>query len=87
MKPYWTRTSTFHVQGSLFAVLVLLLLFLTSAAGDFRLRPDSPCIDGSTNVTALSPTDLLGLSRALDGNGDGHRPRRHGRLRVQSISV
>jgi hypothetical protein len=46
-------------------------LFVDFAAGDFRLRPDSPCIDAGTNLTALISTDLLGLPRALDGNGDG----------------
>ena len=46
-------------------------LFADAAAGDFRLRPDSPCIDAGTNLTALISTDLLGLPRALDGNNDG----------------
>ncbi|MHC1768176.1 MAG: choice-of-anchor Q domain-containing protein [Verrucomicrobiia bacterium] len=44
---------------------------MNAAAADFRLRPDSPCIDAGTNLTALISTDLLGLPRALDGNGDG----------------
>jgi len=45
--------------------------FVNAATGDFRLRPDSPCIDAGTNLTALISTDLLGLPRALDGNNDG----------------
>jgi hypothetical protein len=45
--------------------------FVDAAVGDFRLRPDSPCIDAGTNLTALISTDLLGLPRPLDGNGDG----------------
>jgi len=45
--------------------------FVNAAVGDFRLRPDSPCIDAGTNLTAHISTDLLGLPRALDGNGDG----------------
>ena len=45
--------------------------FANAAGGDFRLRPNSPCIDAGTNLTVLLPTDLLGLPRTLDGNGDG----------------
>jgi len=45
-------------------------LFVDDAAGDFRLRPDSPCIDAGTNLTELS-TDILGLPRPMDGNNDG----------------
>ena len=45
--------------------------FLDAAAGDFRLRPDSPCVDAGTNLTELLTTDILGLPRPLDGNGDG----------------
>jgi PKD repeat protein len=45
--------------------------FVDAAAGDFRLRPDSPCIDAGTNLTEFITTDMLGLPRPLDGNGDG----------------
>lgn len=61
--------------------------FRDAAAGDFRLSEDSPCIDAGTNllgfsvsvwaagglvvVGQLGGTDLYGLSRFLDGNGDG----------------
>jgi hypothetical protein len=45
--------------------------FVNAAAGDFRLRPDSPCIDAGTNLAKLSSTDILGLPRPLDGNGEG----------------
>jgi hypothetical protein len=45
--------------------------FVDAAAGDFRLRPDSPCIDAGTNLIALTLTDISGLSRVLDGDGDG----------------
>jgi hypothetical protein len=45
--------------------------FVDAAAGGFRLRPDSPCIDAGTNVTDTITTDILGLPRPLDGNGDG----------------
>jgi hypothetical protein len=46
-------------------------LFINAAAGDFRLRPDSPCIDAGTNLTGLISTDILGLPRPMDGDGDG----------------
>ena len=45
--------------------------FVNAAAGDFRLRPDSPCIDAGTNLVDLLATDLLGLPRVMDGNNDG----------------
>jgi hypothetical protein len=45
--------------------------FMSFAAGDFRLRPDSPCIDAGTNLTGLISTDVLGLPRPMDGNNDG----------------
>jgi hypothetical protein len=61
-------------------------LFMDMAAGDFRLREDSPCIDAGTNLVALAftdsntgklvtyahdPMDILGNTRFIDGNGDG----------------
>jgi hypothetical protein len=45
--------------------------FVNLEGGDFRLRPDSPCIDAGTDLTEFITTDLLGLPRPLDGNGDG----------------
>jgi len=45
--------------------------FVNTAAGDFRLRPDSPCIDTGTNLVDLIATDILGVPRPLDGDGDG----------------
>lgn len=45
--------------------------FMDAAAGDFRLRLDSPCIDAGTDLTAWLTANLLGLPRPLDGNGDG----------------
>jgi hypothetical protein len=46
-------------------------LFVNFAAGDYRLRPDSPCIDAGTNLAGLISTDILGLPRLMDGNDDG----------------
>jgi hypothetical protein len=65
-------------------------LFMDMAAGDFRLREDSPCIDAGTNLVGFTmtitnadsgdisvisyahdPTDILGNTRFIDGNGDG----------------
>ena len=45
--------------------------FVNAAASDFRLLPDSPCIDAGTNLVGLIDTDIVGLPRPLDGNGDG----------------
>ena len=45
--------------------------FVNAAAGDFRLRPDSPCIDAGTNLASIITTDILGLPRPMDGNNDG----------------
>ena len=45
--------------------------FVNDAAGDYRLLPDSPCIDAGTNLVDLTATDLLGLPRVMDGNNDG----------------
>lgn len=44
---------------------------VNAAAGDFRLRPDSLCIDAGTNLSDIIPTDILGNTRFIDGNGDG----------------
>ncbi|HEY5911103.1 MAG TPA: Calx-beta domain-containing protein [Verrucomicrobiae bacterium] len=41
------------------------------AAGDFRLRPGSPCIDAGTNLAGIISTDILGLPRPMDGDNDG----------------
>src|SRR3954452_14974580 len=47
--------------------------FADAAAGDFRLRPDSPLVDaGGADASALpgGATDLDGAARVVDGNGD-----------------
>jgi len=43
----------------------------TNGWSNLRLQPNSPCIDAGTNLTGLIATDLLGLPRPMDGNGDG----------------
>jgi len=45
--------------------------FVNAAAGDFRLRPDSPCIDAGTNLSDVITTDIVGEFRPWDGNRDG----------------
>lgn len=76
------RTGTVEVTGLRLGIdlnysLGLSRIALTNAVtlrsvnGDFRLRPDSPCIDAGTDRTELLATDILGLPRPLDGDGDG----------------
>jgi PKD repeat protein len=45
--------------------------FVNAASWDFRLRPDSPCIDAGKDLADIIATDIRGLPRPLDGNGDG----------------
>ncbi len=45
--------------------------FVNAAAGDYKLRAGSPCIDTGTNLSASITNDLDGRPRPLDGNGDG----------------
>lgn len=45
-------------------------LFRNQATGDYRLSPGSPAIDAGTSLGAPA-TDFDGVTRPLDGNGDG----------------
>ena len=45
-------------------------LFLDPGGRDYRLRPRSPAVDAGTNAGAPT-TDIRGLARPVDGNGDG----------------
>ncbi len=45
--------------------------FVNAAASDYRLRPDSVLVDAGNPVPPTSESDLRGLPRVRDGNGDG----------------
>jgi hypothetical protein len=45
-------------------------LFVDAAHGDFRLLPDSPCINGGRNSYVTDSTDLDGNSRIVGGTVD-----------------
>ncbi len=42
-------------------------LFIDVQGGDFRLRPDSPCIDAGFNYPDLPETDIVGMHRIMFG--------------------
>ena len=45
-------------------------IFVDAAAGDYRLRPDSPCIDAGIDGTGVGATDLSGGMRVRGGGVD-----------------
>lgn len=45
--------------------------FVDPAAGDYRLRLDSPCLDAGDPTAVPRGTDLAGAPRFLDGDQDG----------------
>ena len=44
--------------------------YVDAAAGDYRLRPDSPCVDAGVAGAAVGATDLLGGMRVRGGGVD-----------------
>jgi parallel beta-helix repeat protein len=44
--------------------------FVDLAAGDFRLRPDSPCINAGRNIYITNVTDFAGNARIVGGTVD-----------------
>ncbi|WP_136061200.1 choice-of-anchor Q domain-containing protein [Pontiella sulfatireligans] len=45
--------------------------FVNAKRGDYRLQPDSPCIDAGSNIHTNQATDLDGNPRIMDGDRDG----------------
>lgn len=45
-------------------------LFVNSASGDFRLQPDSACINAGNNANVVDSVDLQGLTRIVSGTVD-----------------
>ena len=50
--------------------ITLQPLFVDAAAGDFRLQPDSPCINAGNNSYVTTSTDLDGNPRIVSGTVD-----------------
>src|SRR5215467_10201230 len=46
-------------------------LFASASGGDFHLQRGSPAIDAGTNGNTMPQRDFDGITRPLDGNGDG----------------
>lgn len=45
--------------------------FVNLSAGDLRLRPASPCIDAGKDLAGILSSDIFGVPRPQDGDGDG----------------
>ncbi|WP_136061202.1 choice-of-anchor Q domain-containing protein [Pontiella sulfatireligans] len=61
--------------------------FMNAKIGDYRLQPDSPCIDAGSNSYTNSITDLDGNSRIMDGDRDGEAVVDMGAYEFQVINV
>ncbi|MFC1452071.1 LamG-like jellyroll fold domain-containing protein [Verrucomicrobiota bacterium] len=64
----WQNCCTWPEQGT--HCLTVSPQFANAAAGDYRLRTNSPCIDNGTNLTGIVD-DLDGTPRPLDGDANG----------------
>jgi len=67
----WYYCCTAPLPGGLGNITNAPMFVNTNKWSDLRLQPNSPCIDAGTNLTGLIVTDLLGLPRPMDGDGDG----------------
>ncbi len=61
--------------------------FVNAKLGDFRLLPDSPCIDAGSIQYSTNFTDLAGSPRLVDGNRDGEAVVDMGAYEFQVIAV
>ena len=60
--------------------------FVDASHGDYRLSPDSPCINAGDNSFVAIATDLIGNTRIADGVVDlGAYERQHGKDRIVSV--
>lgn len=61
--------------------------FVNAKGGDFRLMPDSPCIDAGSNLHSTQSTDLDGNPRIMGINRDGDSVVDMGAYEFQVIHV
>ncbi len=78
--PNWSADDQASLPGFAFACttplppgpgnIALDPLFINAAGGDFRLRPDSPCINAGSNEFVFGETDVAGNPRIISGTVD-----------------